>query len=90
MEKKMNYRIYKNIVGWELIDVKSNFGSMLKTVENLLNDNIRDFIVIEHDTKIDSDFPIIICEADYLFHKKEYEGKYEHSKVYGKCKLQNL
>ena len=83
----MNYRIYKNVKGWELVDVKQDFYNLLKVVENLLNEGVVNFIVIEHDNKFKMDTPIMISETDYLFHKKEYEGKNECRKVHEKYKL---
>ena len=83
----MNYRIYKNVNGWEIVDIVTQFKDVLKIVVCLLNDNVTNFLVIEHDIKQDMDIPIMCCEADYLFHKKEYEGQNEVKNMYVKCKL---
>lgn len=69
----MNYRIYENINGWELVDIVYDFEIVLKVVGRIVNDDINNFLVIGHDLERDMDIPMMCSINDYLIHKNAYE-----------------
>lgn len=70
----MNYRIYENICGWNLSEITNNTERMVAVVENMINNGVNQFLVIEHNIVEDYDFPIIMCERDLIDFKEEIKG----------------
>lgn len=71
----MNYRIYANEKGWEMVDIKPNLEEVIKVIDELIANEILHFIVIEHDCINDIDFPIITTIESYNEIKENIKKK---------------
>ena len=70
----MNYRIYVNDNGWILETITSSQKTMLEVAIYMLHQETS-FLIIEHNKKTNSDFPIIRDLASYLEYKENIKQK---------------
>lgn len=70
----MKYRIYANIEGWKIIDIKPTLEEAIKVVDDIVSIEIEEFIVVES-SKENGDAPIISNMRSYLRIKEELENK---------------
>jgi hypothetical protein len=55
----INFRIYINKTGWEYITTITKIERAFGILDNQISNGTKEFLVIEHDTKLDMDTPII-------------------------------
>lgn len=86
----MDYRIYANIEVWKQIAIKDTLEEAIKVVDDIVAQEIKDFIVVES-SRENGDVPIIANMRSYLRIKKELEESkkskrliYEPKNVYEK------
>lgn len=79
------YKIYGQVSTWELLDIKHSIEDMYRFVCDKYETNPTDYLVVERDTELDSEFPIVSInnENKYLKFKEEY-------KPYAKVKTKKL
>lgn len=68
----MKYRIYANVQGWKIIDMKTNLEDAIKVVDDLVAIEVNEFIVVES-SRENGDVPIISNMRSYLNRKEELE-----------------
>lgn len=70
----MKYRIYANVQGWKVIDLKYNLEDAIKVVDYLVENEVQEFIVVES-SRENGDVPIISNMRSYLNRKEELENQ---------------
>lgn len=69
------YKIYGQVPTWELLDIKHSIEDMYKFVYSNYENNPTNFLVVERDTELDIEFPLVNIFSDdkYLKFKEEYD-----------------
>lgn len=70
----MKYKIYANVEGWRIIDIKPTLEETISILDDIVAQEINEFIVVET-SKENGDFPIIATMRSYLKIKEELEEK---------------
>lgn len=70
----VNYRVYGNFRGWELLAVKKELPKVVTVIENKMKEEERiHYLIIEHDyvQDIDNPYRSIYSVEDFLLFKEE-------------------
>ena len=66
----MRYRVYANIEGWKIVDVKLTLDDAMKVLDDVVSTGIEEFILVES-SREKGDIVIISTMRSYLNKKEE-------------------